>query len=131
LNESDTPSDLDRFFQDQPVARQLFDGLLSMGREIGAVEMKITRSQIAFLRAKPFAWAWRPGQYLAGHKTAPLVLSLVFPYQDPSPRWKQIVEPARGRFMHHLELFSLDDLDDEVRHWLQCAWDQATGEPAL
>jgi hypothetical protein len=42
--------------------------------------------------------------------------------RESSPRWKEIVEPAPGRFMHHLELDSVDDIDDEVPDWLQGAW---------
>ncbi|MBN2549512.1 MAG: hypothetical protein JXB15_10165 [Anaerolineales bacterium] len=49
------------------------------------------------------------------------MLTLVFPYRDASPRWKDIVEPRPGRFIHHLELFSVEDIDDEVRDWLQAA----------
>jgi hypothetical protein len=45
--------------------------------------------------------------------------------RDPSPRWKQVVEPARGRFMHHLELTSAADIDHEVQSWLQAAWEMA------
>jgi hypothetical protein len=40
-------------------------------------------------------------------------------------RWKQIVEPAPGRFTHHLELHTASEIDDEVRRWLQEAWEAA------
>lgn len=48
--------------------------------------------------------------------------------RDGSLRWKQVVEPAPGRFTHHLELRSVFDVDAEVRDWLQEAWELA-GEP--
>ena len=35
------------------------------------------------------------------------------------------VEPAPGRFMHHLKLAALPEVDDEVRLWLREAWDEA------
>lgn len=113
------------FFRDRPESRQLFDALMRLIDEIGSPELVVTRSQIAMRRARPFAWVWIPGRYLHGRRVAPLVLSLVFAQRDPSPRWKEIVEPARGRFMHHLELFSETDLNDEVRIWLRKAWAQA------
>jgi Domain of unknown function (DUF5655) len=53
---------------------------------------------------------------------APLVLTLSLRRRDLSPRWREIVEPAPGRFTHHLELRSTADIDDEVRSWLQEAW---------
>lgn len=41
----------------------------------------------------------------------------------PSPRFKQLVHPAPSIWMHHLEIHSLDELDDEVRAWLREAAD--------
>jgi hypothetical protein len=65
-----------------------------------------------------------PGRYLRGEH-APLVLTVALGRRDPSPRWKQIVEPYPGRFTHHLEPYASADLDDEVRAWLQEAWTEA------
>jgi hypothetical protein len=53
------------------------------------------------------------------------VLSLAFSQRDTSPRWKQIVEPAPGRFMHHLEIYAQSDIDNEVRGWIRTAWEAA------
>jgi hypothetical protein len=47
-------------------------------------------------------------------------------FTNISPRWKEIVEPAPGRFTHHLELHSTADVDDEVQSWLQEAWESTT-----
>ena len=67
---------------------------------------------------------WIPSRYLRCN-TAPLVLTLGFDHRDASPRWKEIVEPVPGKFTHHLELFSIADIDDEVRSWLRTAWEKA------
>lgn len=115
---------LDEYFAGQDLSRQLFERLRGAIESLGDVELRVTKSQVAFHRHKAFAWAWMPGKYLHG-RGAPLVLSLSFRQRDPSPRWKEIVEPAPGRFTHHLELWSAGDIDDEVRAWLQAAWDQA------
>jgi hypothetical protein len=42
-----------------------------------------------------------------------------------SPRWKQVVESAPGRFTYHLELYAVPDVDAEVRAWLREAWEAA------
>lgn len=68
--------------------------------------------------------ALRAGQWLRG-ETAPLVLSIALARRDRSRRWKQIVKPRPGRFMHHLELWAARDVDDEVGGWLADAWRQA------
>lgn len=111
---------LDEFFMDFPDSRPLFDELQRLIDENCPSEMKVSKSQVAFRRNKAFAWAWIPGRYLRG-KVAPLVLSVSLPQRDPSPRWKEVVQPAPGRFMHHLELYSLTDLDEQVVEWLRAA----------
>jgi hypothetical protein len=116
---------LDEFFSGHDESRRLFEAIRRAVDSAGPAEIRITRSQVAFRRRKAFAWVWRPGQYLRG-STAPLVLTLPFGRRDESPRWKQVVEPVRGRFTHHLELFASSDIDDQVRSWLQEAW-QAAG----
>lgn len=112
---------LDEFFLGYGESRRLFDTLRDAINTFGTAELQVTKSQIAFRRRKAFAWVWIPGKYLRGN-TAPLVLTLSFRSRDPSPRWKEIVEPSTGRFMHHLELYSTHDIDGEVHDWLRDAW---------
>lgn len=111
---------LDEFFAGHGDSRPIFEALHSAIESLGPVEIRITKSQVAFCRKKAFAGAWVPDRYLHG-KHAPLVLTLGFRYRDPSPRWKEIVEPSPGRFTHHLELYSTTDIDEEVRSWLRAA----------
>ncbi len=115
---------LDEFFEGYDKSRQLFVALHNAMDAIGAAELRVTKSQIAFARRKTFAWAWVPGKYLGG-TPAPLVLTLTFRSRDASPRWKEIVEPSPGRFTYHLELHTVDDIDDEVSVWLAAAWKAA------
>jgi predicted transport protein len=112
---------VDEFFNGYEESRQLFEVLNSMINAMGSTELRVTKSQIAFRRRKAFAWIWIPGKYLRG-KTSPLVLTLSFSSRDTSPRWKEIVEPYPGHFTHHLELYSINDIDEEVRDWLRIAW---------
>jgi hypothetical protein len=116
---------LDDFFAGQYKSRQIFDAIRCAVEKIGYAELRISKSQISFRRRKAFAWVWMPGQYIHG-ETAPLVLTLSFHTLDMSPRWKEVVEPAPGQFTHHMELYSVSDIDDEVRSWLQDAWAAAS-----
>jgi hypothetical protein len=115
---------LDEYFKGKDESRKLFDALHDLIETFDGVEMRVTKSQIAFYRRRAFAWAWMPGKYLHG-KVAPLVLTLSLPSRDPSARWKEIVEPCPGRFTHHLELYATGDIDDEVREWVSIAWTEA------
>jgi len=117
-------STLDEYLTSKPASRQLLDALTELLTHIGPVQVRVSRSQVAFRRRIAFAWAWLPGQYLQG-RGAPLALSIALRRRDPSSRWKQVVEPVPGRLMHHLELVQVSDLDDQVRAWLQEAWDLA------
>lgn len=102
-------------------SRRILDALRAAVDALGPVEVRVTKSQVAFRRRRAFAWAWMPGVYLYG-QVAPLVLTLSLRRRDRSPRWKEIVEPYPGRFTHHLELRSPAEIDDQVRDWLKEAW---------
>jgi hypothetical protein len=112
---------LDEFFAGYEDSRQLFEVVRGAVDACGPAELRVTKSQIAFYRRRAFAWVWVPGRYLRG-EVAPLVLTLSFPQRDPSLRWKEVVEPAPGRFTHHLELYTSADVDGQVRQWLRDAW---------
>jgi hypothetical protein len=113
---------VDDYFADRNQARVLFDAVIAMASKLGPFGTRVTKSQIALKRSRDFAWLWCPDRYLHGQDLAPLVLSLSLPDPDPSPRWKEIVEPSHMRFMHHLELRNLSDVDHDVRRWLSAAY---------
>lgn len=83
---------------------------------LGEVTVREGRSQVAFRRRKGFAYVWRPGQYVRSE--VPAVLSIALPAELASDRFKEVAHPAPGVWMHHLELRSPDQVDDEVRGWL-------------
>lgn len=115
---------LDEFFAGHEESRKLFDVVSDTIDTVGPTKTQITKSQVAFGRDRWFAFAWMPDIYL-GRTDVPLVLTVGLRRRDASPRWKQVVEPAPGRFTHHLELRRAADVDDEVRAWLTEAWEAA------
>jgi len=114
----------EEFLQQDPRALRLYARVIQAMRGLDGVEVRVSKSQIALRRQKNFALVWRPGQYLHG-SVAPLVLSVLMPRRIRSARWKEVVEPAPGRFTHHLELFRVGDVDAQVRAWLRAAWETA------
>lgn len=116
-----TPAEL---FKGHPEAGPLFEAVRRAIAKAGACTTKVSKSQIGFKRKRSFAAVWMPGQFL--HRAAaPLVLTVFTPKKIRSRRWKQVVEPAPGRFTHHLEVFQSADIDAEVEDWLRLAWDAA------
>jgi len=87
-------------------------------------EIRATKSQVAFRgRRRGFAYVWWPGRYV--RSDVPAVLSIALRSPVDSPRFKSVVNPRPGLWMHHLELHSEDDLDAEVAGWLRQARDEA------
>ena len=112
---------------------ELFDGspvglaVLARVTEILAdpsVEVRTSKSQVAFRRKRGFAYLWRPGQYLRS-PGAPVVLSIVLGRHDASLRFKEVVHPAPRHWMHHLEIHAVTEVDDEVVAWVREAFDRA------
>jgi len=116
---------IDDFFRGREDSRRLFDAVSREIDRLGDTMVRVSKSQVAFRRKKNLAVVWIPGRYLTNRPTAPLVLALSFPNRDPSPRWKEITEVGPRRFTHHLELYREGEIDDQVRNWLQMAWEQA------
>jgi hypothetical protein len=54
-----------------------------------------------------------------------VVVSVALDHPDDSPRWKQVVRVSGRRWMHHLEMRSADDLDEEVAGWVAQAYELA------
>jgi len=116
------PMQIDEFFTEFEDSRPLFDALSALACRDACVSMRVGKSQVAFWDRKPFLWAWIPGRYLKNRPTAPLVMTVVFRQWDPSPRWKEIMEARNGWFTHHLELYDISDIDDEVANWIARAY---------
>jgi len=115
---------LDEYFSGHDDSRMLFEVVREAVAGIGDADVRATKSQVAFRRRVGFAWVWMPGLYLHG-RGAPLVLTVDLRRRDDSTRWKEVVEPRPGRYTHHLEVFTADDVDETVREWLREAWEAA------
>lgn len=115
----------EEFFAGRPGAWAVFERVLSVLEGLGPVEVRTSRSQVAFRRRRGFAYLWLPGRYLA-KPTAEVVLSIALGRHDPSGRFKEVAHPAPAQWMHHLELHVPADVDDQVVGWLREAADRAT-----
>ena len=108
------------FFAGHPDGQAVATAVVRTARAVGPHQVRVSRSQVALRRRKGFAYLWRPGQYLSSD--VPAVLSIALPREVASPRWKEVAHPAAGIWMHHLELRTPDDVDEDVAAWLTEAY---------
>ena len=106
------------FFADQPLGLAAYNRVLETLAPEGPIEVRVSKSQVSFRRRRGFAYLWLPGRYLS-RPDAEVVLSIALGHHVESPRWKQVVEPTPGRWMHHLEIRDITDIDEEVVQWLR------------
>jgi Domain of unknown function (DUF5655) len=110
-------------FAGHPTALAVY-GAVQRLLEDGSVEVRTSRSQVAFRRRRGFAYLWLPGRYLR-NPDADVVLSVVLGRRDDSPRWKEVAHPSPAHWVHHLEVRDPAEIDDEVAAWLREAADRA------
>lgn len=108
------------FFDGSPRGLELYRTVAEVVSALGDVEVRVTKSQIAFRHHKGFAYVWRPGRYVTSD--VPMVLSIALPTPLRSTRFKEVAHPAPRVWMHHLELLDATDVDDELRGWLADAF---------
>jgi hypothetical protein len=121
MSEPRSPKEL---FDGHPLGYQLYQAAEEVINGFGHVEQRATRSQVAFRARRGFAFVWRPGQYVSSD--VPAVLSIALPRKLQSPRIKSVVQVSNRVWIHHLELFAPDEIDDEVVAWLMEAFDAAS-----
>lgn len=111
--EDSTPEEV---FRGSPHGLELLRGVELMLAGFPPSTMRATKSQVAFRGRRGFAYMWCPARYV--ESDVPAVLSIALPRRIASERFKEVINPAPGVRMHHLELHSMADLDDEVPGWL-------------
>lgn len=110
--------DVKKFFTGYPQSYRIYSAIERAARELGPMEVSVSPSQVSFRTRRAFAWTWIPAHYPDGDRP-PLVLSIALRRKDKSERWNEVVAPRSGWFMHHLELTSEAEVDDDVTAWLR------------
>ena len=118
---ADPAAEDERFFSAHPEALAIYVAIRTIIGRIGPVDVRVSKSQVAFRRRRGFAFVWLPGKYLP-RPGADVVLSVALDRRIESTRFKEVVHPAGRTWIHHLEVRSLEDLDGEVDGWLREAY---------
>jgi len=112
------------FFEGHPRALETYRAVRAALDDLDQVEVRVTASQVAFRARRGYAYLWLPGRWLRNPATE-LVLSIALDRLIDSPRFKEVVHPARTVWMHHLEVSTPAEVDDEVVGWLREAREHA------
>ena len=118
-----TASTPEEVFRDSPAGLQLCEAVHGAIMNAVPATVRTTSSQVAFRNRRGFAYVWNPRRHL--RTGVPAVLSIALSRRIDSPRFKEVVQPSRGVWMHHLELNTAGDVDAEVAGWLREAFDAA------
>lgn len=113
----------EEWLADHPEAVPVFDRVCALLEPARPYDVRATKSQIAFRRRRGFAYLWLPGMYVASDA---VVVSVALARHIDSDRFKEVVQPRPGLWMHHLEVRDPPELDVEVGDWLLEAADAAT-----
>lgn len=125
--EADRPVEGEEHFAHDPVAVAIYRALARPLLALDDVEVRVSKSQVAFRTHRGFATAWDPARYV--RTTVPLVVSVQLPYELHSTRFKEVAHPRPTSWVHHVELRAPSDVDDELLGWLFEAYDVAQALP--
>ena len=103
-------------------ARELFEAFVEAVEGLGEVRIDATRSDVAFVARSEFAGASDvTNSGLAGY--------FVLDHSIESPRLTEVDEVAADRFVHRFSIAEANDIDDELRSWLEESFNQGSRVP--
>jgi hypothetical protein len=113
---------LDRHFEGREALRPVFDAFVAAARENGPVTVNATISRITLQAEMRFA--------AVAVQRARLKAHVVLGRRRASPRFTKIEHLPPAYYVHHFALARPEDVDDEVREWLEAAYFRRSRGPA-
>ncbi|MFA5944484.1 MAG: DUF5655 domain-containing protein [Candidatus Thermoplasmatota archaeon] len=106
---------VERFFKDRPEARRTFEAVRAFMATCGPMELRATKSRVAFAAGTRFLWV-----HTANFDGA-ITMGFLLPRRVESPRLRS--GAVGTRWSHHVKL---EGLDTELKAWFRGAyeWDR-------
>ena len=87
--------------------------------EFPDVKIKVSKTQISFSNKQGFAFvSFNPCRRAKERPAIWMTISFGLGYQKQSPRIDVATEPYPGRWIHHVMVGSVDEIDEELMAWL-------------
>lgn len=115
-----------RFFDKMPEAISLFLGIeAAIRKNMEQVSIKFQKSQIAFSSKRSFAYVWLPPRKIKDRLVTYVILSFGLDREIVDPRMEESLQTARNRFMNHMIISQIEDIDEKLLAWLKEAYEFA------
>jgi len=112
------------FFDKKPEALPLYKAVRDMIlSEFEDVTVQVHKTQISFSNKHGFAYAWLPPRSkIKGRPEVYIVLTFGLNRQEKHPRIMESVEPYPSRWTHHVVIQSVDEVDEQIKKWINEAY---------
>ena len=125
-NKNNTSLEEFAFFDKKPAAFPFYEAVRCyILSEFADVKMKVQKTQITFSNKHGFAFVSLPQRKVEGNPKAYLLLTLGLNRKLEHPRVYVATEPYPGRWTHHFVIQSENDIDDEIKKWIDEAYHYA------
>ncbi|MEE3488287.1 MAG: DUF5655 domain-containing protein [Bulleidia sp.] len=115
------------FFEEHMDALPIYEALKKeILKRIPDVQIKVSKTQISFIRKHGFAFvSFLPCRRAKERPAVWLTVSFGLGYRKDSERIDIAVEPYPGRWTHHVMIGSINEIDEELLSWINEAADFA------
>ena len=114
------------FFEKMPQALPIYEAFTKrLLKELGPVQVKVQKSQIAFSNRYQFAFIWHPSRRFRGRKGVYMVVTFGVSHRIEDSRIEAATEPYPNRWTHHVIVQSEDEIDDKLMGWIRKAYEFA------
>ena len=111
------------FFDKKPGTLPLYEAVRKMiFTDFDDITVKVSKTQIAFANKYQFAFVSLPFRKIKGSPDTYILLTFGLRRREGHPRIAVSTEPYPGRWTHHLVIASADEVDAQVREWVNEAY---------
>ncbi len=124
--DSETDALMKDYFSSAPGTYPLFVAIANLIiAQFNEVTVKIQKTQIAFSSKHNFAFVWLPPVKVKNRPAVYVVFSFGGETEVKHSRIVEAREVQPNRWIHHVLVSSIQDVDEEMREWLKIAYQSA------